>query len=529
MTRAMAKKRKAGKAIPARAAVQFPPVVVRLAALALVVLFLAHVAVFGGRVMLAERNLSPDSFNYVTVARNLSEGRGFVQSAPGFNQPGFWGEQFSPDFPARVRSTHSVLYPSLIFAVAELTGLAHADAAFLISGLAYAAVLALVFLTALRIWGVGAGLLAVAVVAASPPGIDWLQTEWLFTWAWTEPVAVVLLLGTTTLLVKNPNRRMFLAAGVLAGLAILQRNAMAPLAGLGVLAVLLQPQDRLKMVGFFLAGTSVAVLRPLAGEGVVYSVNAPAIFGVGELLSQYFSAAGFPLLILCALAVAATRREKKRKAGPPFESGEILLLAWIAGYSAFVVAVASIITFTGADDPRIMYPMKIAAATVGAGLAWRALPAGRGRMMLACGAFALATAGGIARDAQVLMRGDDVSDRARIAGSALLRWMDSNLGGRDLVIGTDVMHLPHYFPRLESALSISPYPFSPVVTEGRIDAVVRFRCGRFDNFYFVVKKEQHPRAFGPDIERFYAKAPMPNAVMIADLPDGIVHRLTHCD
>ena len=67
-----------------------------------------------------------DSFNYIDVARNLSAGEGLVQSAPGFNQPGFWGEKFAPDFPPKTRSAHNVGYPLAIFAVAELTGIDHA-------------------------------------------------------------------------------------------------------------------------------------------------------------------------------------------------------------------------------------------------------------------------------------------------------------------------------------------------------------------------------------------------------------------
>ena len=394
------KKKKAGEP-PGVPAARFRPGPACLAA-TLCVLFLLHVAVFGWRVMSAERQLSADSFNYATIARNLSEGRGFVQSAPGFNQPAFWGDQFSPDFPPQVRSSHSILYPLLIFAAAETSGLPHGDAAFLIGALAYFAVLALVFLLALRLWGAGAGLLAVAAIAVSPPGVDWLKTDWLFTWAWTEPVATALLLGMLILLAKNPGGRAFFAAGILTGLAYAQRSGMLPLAGIGVLAALLcAGGGRWRMLGLFLAAAAAAAsLRHLVGEGTVYSTYAPTIWSVDMLLSQYFSAMGAALLIVGALAAAvlwraapAKKSRKQMKLRVREASGEILLFAWIAGYSAFILVVASIINFTPANDDRILYPLKIAVMTLGAGLTWRLLPIGRWRTLLAAGVFSLAMAG----------------------------------------------------------------------------------------------------------------------------------------
>ena len=73
-------------------------------------LFAAHLIVFGWFSMTIERRVSPDSMNYISVARNAIGGDGFVQSAPGFNQPTFWADHFSPDAPRKTRSTHNVGY-----------------------------------------------------------------------------------------------------------------------------------------------------------------------------------------------------------------------------------------------------------------------------------------------------------------------------------------------------------------------------------------------------------------------------------
>ena len=536
------KKRKAKRpdSPPSRtaAATRISSVAPRLAALALCALFLVHVAVYGWRVM-AERNLSRDSFNYVTVARNLSEGRGFVQSAPGFNHPSFWGEDFKADFPPQTRSTHSILYPPLIFAAAETTGMGHADAALLVSALAYFAVLSLVFLLALRIWGAGGGMLAVAAVAVAPPGADWLKTDWLFTWAWTEPAATALLLGTLVLLAKNPGRRAFAAAGVLAGLAYLQRSGMLPLVGAGILAALAMA-DRRRMLALFLAGASVGLVRPLGlvGEGIIYKTYAPSTHGAGEVVSSYVPAMGPAWLALAGLALAVYWRTGKggRKGGKGgvlslFSSGEILLLVWIAAGSAFPFVAALVYYFPEPPSAaRFLYPAKIAVAVLGAGLGWRALSSGRGRMMLAGGIFALAMAGGIVRDGGILAERRDVSDRTRIAESGLLRWLDENLGARDFVVGMDVVDLPYYFPgRAGSAPSISPHPLSPIVSAERLSAAVRHRCGKFGNYYLLIRGELPSATFGPFIDGLRAGRPAAKTEILAARHDGIVYRLTHCD
>ena len=531
------KKRKAAKAAPARTAVQFPPVIVRFAGAALAVLFLVHVAVFGGRVTLAERNLSHDSFHYVVTARNLSEGRGFAQSSPG--NYGFWAEQFSPDFPPQTRHTHSVGYPLLIFAAAEATGLAHGDAAFLVGALAYAAVLALAFALGFRIWGIGAGLLGVAVVV-SPPQFNWLRTDWLFSWAWTEPAATAGLLGTLVLLAKNPGKRAFLAAGVLAGLAILIRSAMLPLVGVGILAAMFCGKSRWKMSALFLVGASIALVKFAVGEGTVYALNGPSVLGPNVLASRYFSTVGGFFLVLAALATAAywrgafdVRAARGKRTGESSvsawrrESGGALLFAGVAGFSILPFATAAVVNIDAPWNDRLMYPAKVAAAALGAGLAWRALPDGRWRTALAAGIFALALAGGIARDREVLAQGRDVSDAARSARSAMLLWAKENVGENDFVIGAAITEFPYYLPRITSAVVVYGYPYSPVVGEDKIAAIVRHRCGRFDNFYMFAKRDGG--RYGPYLDGLISGKPAADAVKVAEFADGAVYRLTHCD
>ena len=538
------KKRKAGgkqisQADSIRGDFQMPPIASRVALAALAVLFLAHVAVHGWRVMAAERNFDADSFNYATIARNLSEGRGFAQSAPGFNQPSFWGEKFSPDFSPQTRAKHSALYPPLIFAVAETSGISHGNAALFVNVAAYFAALALVFLLGFRLQGVGAGLLMSVAFAA------WPKSDWLFSYIWTEPGAMTLAFGIFALLAKNPGGRAFCAAGILTGLAYMQRSAMLPLVGVGIAAALLSPKNSPRALLLFLAGASVGGLRHLIGTGISYGTYpTPLPFQYAlfkHYVLVYFSEMGAMLLILAALAALVFWREMSaqisRRVGwtgmlLKWDRGEVLMAAWIAGYSAFLVIACTLISVLNLYE-RYLYLMQSVGIVLGASLAWRLLAGWRWRIILAGGVFALVMVGEIARDWGVLAEGRNVSDQARIAASERLTWLDENLGGNDYVIGVDTMDLPYYFPdRVSSTPSISPYPFSPFVDAGKIAAIVRRRCGQHDNHYLLVRRGPHPNAdpnaFGPFIGGIMAGYPAANVEEIADLADAAVYRLTHC-
>ena len=191
-------------------------------------LFVGHVGVFGWRSVTFDRRVTGDSMNYIDVARNLSAGEGLVQSAAGFNQPTFWVRDFTPHFPEKTRAGHNPGYSVLIAAVAAVTGLEHADAAFVIGPAAYAAALASAFLFASRLLGPAAGLLAAAFVAH--------QIRWVFLRTWTEPVVVALLLALLALLARGTTPRRAVVGELLAGLTLLVRSGFVPVLALGGLA-----------------------------------------------------------------------------------------------------------------------------------------------------------------------------------------------------------------------------------------------------------------------------------------------------
>ena len=282
-------------------------------------LFVGHVGVFGWRSVTFDRRLTGDSMNYIDVARNLSAGEGLVQSAAGFNQATFWAQDFSPHFPDKTRARHNPGYSVLIAAVAEATGLEHADAAFVIGPAAYAAALIFTFLFASRLLGTAAGLLAAAFLAH--------QLRWIFLRTWTEPVVIALLLALLALLARGATPRRAVAGGLLAGLALLVRSSFVPILALGGLACLLGHGSRLRRLLLFAAGASIAMAGPFLGEGQVYPTQTTAAAGwfpdvsLSELSAAFLERAGWTLVAPPAFLGACAWWRAIRTASRLFRTG----------------------------------------------------------------------------------------------------------------------------------------------------------------------------------------------------------------
>ena len=531
------------------------------AALLLGLLFAAHLVVFGWRSITFDRRITADSMNYIDVARNLSAGEGLVQSAAGYNQPTFWERDFSPDFPAKTRAGHNPGYSALIAAVAAGTGLEHADAAFLLGAASYGAAVAFAFVFSRRLLGTAAGLLAAAFLAH--------QMRWIFLRAWTEPVVIAFLFALLAVLARPLTSPRAVAAGVIAGAALLVRDGMLPLLALGGLACLLASGRRVRLLPSFGAGAGIALAGPTAGEGQVYPPQTTAAaswfphVSLGELGATFLQSTGWELAALVLLATLAWWR--KRRDGEPIvppeaATGLFLAAAWIGGWWIFLFA-ARMQVLTDTFDDRMLAPAGAVLAIAHALLLWRALPRQSrpaAAVAVFAGAMLLSTAGdavvlgdasttrriydspaslliGRKATARALPPDGNRSDFARwIRTSPKRLWVGRNVTPRDLVVAADAMDLPYFFRgQVPATVSFSSYPYFVRVSGTRFSAVFRARCGRHDNSYLILSKL--PRAWGGFARNLLSGAPAapgsPPADFerIADLSDGAVFRFTACD
>ena len=530
-------------------------------AVVLALLFAGHVGVFGWRSITFDRRVTGDSMNYIDVARNLSAGEGLVQSAAGFNQPTLWGEDFSPDFPAKTRAGHNPGYSVLIAAVAEATGLEHADAAFLIGPASYAAALASVFLFASRLLGPAAGLLAAAFVAH--------QIRWVFLRTWTEPVVIALLLVLLAVLARGATPRRAVVGGLVAGVALFVRSGFVPILALGGLACLLGHGSRLRRLLLFAAGASIATVGPFLGEGPIYLPQTTiaadwfSTISLGELPGQFLERAGWTLAVPTLLGACAWWLAVRN--GQPIlpdraRYGCVLVIAWMVGWPAFLM-VARVFVLTDRFDDRMLAPLVAVNAIATALLVWRLCPR-RWRLPVASAVFAvtlaLATAGdaivqadtGTAQrlyassarvlvgrnvTARILPENGDRSDYAyRIATSPVGLWASRNLTARDLVVGPGTVYYNYFFrEQVPETVSFSPQPYFPEISGAQFNAVFLARCDHYDNLYLFLSRRR--RAWGSFALDLLAGrpaepgTPAANFTRVADLPDSVVFRYTGCE
>ena len=121
----------------------------KVARIVLTLVGVAYAATFAANSLERVRAFTADSMNYVDVARRVAAGDGLVQSTGGFNQPFYLSGDL--DLP----SAFTAQPPGYPLAIASLSGLGveAADAALVVSALACAAVLLLVYLLGRRIGG----------------------------------------------------------------------------------------------------------------------------------------------------------------------------------------------------------------------------------------------------------------------------------------------------------------------------------------------------------------------------------------
>jgi hypothetical protein len=349
--------------------------------------------------------LSPDSVTYLSLARNLSAGRGFV------------------DLTGQANTTFAPGLPGLL-AIGQLVGLSLATAARLVNAAAFATIVVLAWVLLARHFASRAvALIATAIVVVSPALLD------VTSHTWSEPVFCVVVLGFILVLEEAlgrpdvvPQRVFTASAGVLAGVGFMIRYAGASLILVGLIVVLLgtgAARARLGRVGIFLAGALPLPLLWLArnaASGASYllgpRMQVPdsvgslletfgksfvSLFTYGSSLGNYLVAlAPVTLLVGFGAVVATGRHESSDHHSAP---SMLPLVAFIACYGASVVVSAK--TAGSSIDDRIVMPIFVPVVVVSAWLASRALTAARQARNVWAGTAVAVVALGIALSAIV--------------------------------------------------------------------------------------------------------------------------------
>lgn len=483
------------------------------------------------------RLFSPDSMNYVDVARNIAAGRGAVQSAAGFN--GADPPAAETPIPAPLLS-QPPLYPLLV-ALLSLAGPPPADAALALAALAYGACLPLAFLLARELYDEQAAALAVGATLLCFP------LAYVARFAWSESLGAALVLLALLLLARAarpggaPPAWEATLAGLAAGLAFATRYALWPLLPLGLAYLAWARRGPAALAGYALGaalpagltlGRNLAVAGALLPRGLPSDRPLPRNLAdaarelAGHYLANRAGALQLALAVLIGLALAAAAARGRRRAIVGAVAGRRALLPlWAAAYVAALVIQRSLAHFDPIG-PRLIAPAWASLVVLGPALLLAAAPRLRRPPHLAlaiCAAAALAAA---ARELPVAL-GPPAEHGPPLASSERLRWVAEHTGPGDLIVGDDAVDLPFYLGR-PAAVSFSAYPLTRHATYAGLRALAAARCDEYAHIYLVLRlwpgqaRAERERAFGTFIADLKAgdAAAYPALRPLAQLSDG---------
>lgn len=503
-----------------------------------------YLSLFGFNSLTRLRQFSPDSMNYVDVARNIISGRGLTQSTLGYNQHHFVVEGKIPT----PFVTQPPVYPLLIALTSRLA-LAYPDAALLVSALFYGLVLWTTFLM-VRAWhDESAALLSAACLLFYYPLLR------VSAFAWSEPVGIAFCFTSFWLLgrarqVDTPSRLVFLA-GLALGLAFSTRYAFLPAIPVGALA-LIEPRDwrrtanRLMLFG---AGVALPASPALAhnwlqtGTLTGPTPNAPIMTLMGDwndivrwTFGSYLGENNLPQqtyliasLVLGLVALIGQQRLWPVLRAVFVDNKRYLLWLWPVAYFVFILWLRRRIYFE-ALDPRLIAPAGVMLAILWATLASKvAVLATKYYYGLALVMAAL----GIGREAHLTVTKPPVNFEQIIANSERYTWIAENTTERDLIIGDATMDIPFFFGR-PAAVNVHAYPQNDFLEYDKVMAYARRNCSIYEHIYLVLQKHVYNRGevgwlrhFGPFVtDLVFERADRyPDIVPLARLSDSFMFEI----
>ncbi len=461
---------------------------------------LAYCGLFAANSLIRVRTFTADSMNYVDVARRVAGGDGLVQSTGGFNQPFYLSGDL--DLPAAF-TAQPPGYPLAIAFLSRL-GLDAADAALVVSAVAYVAILALVYLLGKRIGGSAAGAIALGVALLYVP------LTHLGRAALSECLAVAVVLLFFLLLDRYRAglfRRATIAAfglGLLAGAALSVRYALWPLPFVGVAALWLALRPKPRSGGTYdSAAFAAGALAPIAAilarnvvvEGGLLPAAMPAVRSLGENLSLGVTAllggwrsttvGNWPdaVLLVVALSVLVVLAARGRASSLPLRRLPLLIGVWAILCLAAVVWRGTHANF----DPigaRLALPATVPLIPVFGALLAGALPRVRRFAWLPAAILVLCAGGAFVREVNLWSSGRDA--RAVEFRSERQQWLRDHTGAGDLVIGGGTMDVPFLVPG-SSAISYAGLPYTEVLTYPTLERIADRHCPAFDSLLLVVR------------------------------------------
>lgn len=481
--------------------------------LAILIVINTALVVYGG----ATRTefLHSDMMNYVDVARNLTEGKGFVQSAVGFNETRGIGELAEID----PYSVQAPLYPLLI-AVVAFFGIPHVTAAYAITGISLLILLYLWHQISRTLYGSPAALLTVLLLVLYRPLNESVAL------ALSEPFALVWLSLVFVMLLRSRTALNCLLMGVFAGLAFATRYAFALVAFWGIIVLAWEGErwkDKFRNALVFLAGYAMVAapvfVHNLVTAGYLLPSFSPAgqeswinlYYAINSLMGSYVSKHQTFLTIAVFCSFFFLKWPKQNSRG-------LAIYFWGVLYFGFIVGERVLSYFDGLG-PRLILP-----STIPLIMFWGALVANTWNLErkiapLGIGALALF----ISYQGWQLDNNPYVDRDYHFNESPDLRWVQENTAPNDLIIANHAVDIPFFVGR-EHVLSYSFSPDTPYSTYEDIQKYIANSRTKYGKVYLIFRRypQEQEADYGPFIQK--VRLGDPRVPRVAELSNAEVYR-----
>lgn len=470
---------------------------------------------FGYHSLTRTRGFTPDSMNYVDVARHIADGRGIVQSTVSYDRARLKSLQ---RIPAPLTS-HPPVYP-VVIALFRPTGIPLDDAALLVSVVAYGLVLLLSYSLARRLYGEKVALVVAGLLLLYRP----LRT--VAGYAWSEPLGLVLLLTSLHVLLSaiKGSRHItwrYAAAGLIAGMTFATRYALAPIIVVGLVGVVKGSgrswQVRLANLVLYTAGvalTAGALLwRNWRVSGLLLPSLPPSNESVDTVLESVYRALFrlhldlfstdieivlfLGMILLAAVILYRQDRLIESLHSVFVREGRYLLTLWVVAYSSVLILQKLRFHFDAVGQ-RLIFPAGVVLLVLWAAFVVSAL---RIKVRYLRWGLSGVVAFMICFQAWQLAHSTPVAKERPWQQSERLRWVAQNTTDQDLIIGNYTIDIPFHLCR-RAVISISNYPYTDFAEYEAIVEFVDAHCHEFERIYWVLptdwsSEEEWERYFGP--------------------------------
>jgi 4-amino-4-deoxy-L-arabinose transferase-like glycosyltransferase len=485
---------------------------------------------------------TPDSMNYVNVARNIAAGKGITQPTLGFNQ-----YQFSPNdrIPTPL-TAQGPLYPLLIALGCKL-GISPPKGALLISAVGGAIVFLLAYLLAEKLYNKNAGLIAVGLL------LFYYPLRVVAEIALTDSVGIALVLLSLWLFTKNQTTQSQLYpffSGLISGLVFTTRYALLPIVFVGLLFWLIRRRKWrpkllsgcLYFIGFCVPAGAVlgrnflvsgSVLPSFSPSTLNLKQNFIASFHAlfGDYLSASFPRFQFELFTLLVVAIwvaLALRRDVQSSITQVFfANNRYVLTLWCFVYLSFLIVERSRTHFDPIDA-RFIAPAGVVMILLCAGLVARATKGHSGwvKPFVIVSLILI-----VCREIWISKQSPVWDIQHAIRNSDRLTWIAKNTSEHDLIIGNNTMDLPFFLNR-EFTVSFSPYPYTDYANYEKLMAYCRNHCGDYPNMYLVISTRSEPEStwkkdygdFVTDLVFGHTES-YPNLTLLEQLRDAVIFKI----